>query len=149
MNYYNNFKKDLENYKYDFQYYQEKSREIDRLKKEIQKSYERLMEMMNNKIDITDLNCKLQQIIDKQSEEENFLLSILNKKQTIEKRIDSLEQPYKNILFMKYINLNTFDEIALKMNYSTKRIYQLHKKGLSIYCELYSKKEDVPEISKS
>ena len=141
--------KDLESYKYDFQYYQEKSREIEKLKKEIQKSYERLQDMKKKKIDATELNSQLQQIIDKQSKEENFLLSILSKKQDIENRISLLDQPYKNIFFMKYINLNTFDEIALKMNYSTKRIYQLHKKGLAIYCELYSKDQNVPEISKS
>ena len=141
--------KELENYKYDFQYYQEKSKEIEKLKLEIQKSYERIQDMMQNKIDTTELNIQLQQIINKQSKEEDFLLSILNKKQEIENRIASLDQPYKNIFFMKYINLNTFDEIALKMNYSTKRIYQLHKKGLRIYCELYSKQEIVPEISKS
>lgn len=141
--------KELENYKYDFQYYQEKSKEIEKLKNAINKSYDRLNDMKLNKIDTTDLNKQIQQIIDKQTSEENFLLTILEKKQQIEERISSLDQPYKNIFFMKYINLNTFDEIALKMNYSTKRIYQLHKKGLAIYCELYSKKEDVPEISKS
>lgn len=141
--------KELENYKYDFQYYQEKSKEIEKLKNAIKKSYDRLNDMKLNKIDTTNLNKQIQQIIDKQTREENFLLTILEKKQQIEERISSLDQPYKNIFFMKYINLNTFDEIALKMNYSTKRIYQLHKKGLSIYCELYSKKEDVPEISKS
>ena len=139
--------KELESYKYDFQYYQEKSNEIEKLKNEIKKSYERLNEMMQNKIENSELECQLQKIIDKQSKEEDFLLSILNKKQEIEKRISLLDQPYKNIFFMKYINLNTFDEIALKMNYSTKRIYQLHKIGLSIYCNLFSEKESVPEIS--
>lgn len=141
--------KELENYKYDFQYYLEKSKEIDKLKNEIQKSYERLQDMMAKKLDTGDLTKQLQLIIDKQSKEEDFLLSILSKKQEIERRISSLDQPYKNIFFMKYINLNTFDEIALKMNYSTKRIYQLHKKGLNIYCERYLNEQNVPEISKS
>jgi len=139
---------ELENYKYEFQYFQEKSKEIERLKKEIQKSYNRLNELKENKIDTTELNNQIQIIADKQSKEENALLSILSKKQEIEKRLERLPQPYKNIFFLKYISLNTIDEIALKMNYSSKRIYQLHKKGVGIYCAMYEF-ESIPQISKS
>ena len=106
------------------------------------------MEMKANKIDTSDLNIQIQKILDKQTSEEEFLLAIITKKQEIENRISRLEQPYRNIFFLKYINMNTYDEIAFKMNYSSKRIYQLHKKGLEIYCSLYNS-ESVPEISKS
>ena len=140
--------KELEDYKYEFQYFQEKSKEIERLKKEIQKSYNRLNELKESKIDTSELNKQIQIIADKQSKEENALLTILSKKQEIEKRLENLPQPYKNILFLKYISLNTIDEIALKMNYSSKRIYQLHKKGISIYCAMYNS-ETIPQISKS
>ena len=131
----NSLIKELENYKYDFLYFQEKSKEIEKLKQETQKSYARLMEMKNNQMDTKNLNAHLQFILDKQTKEEETLLSILSKKQEIENRIAKLDQPYRNIFFFKYINMNTFDEIAYKMNYSSKRIYQLHKKGLEIYCE--------------
>lgn len=127
---------ELENYKYEYQYLQEKSKEIERLKNEINKACTRIDELKKYKMDTTDLSHQIQRIVDKQSNEENALLAILEKKQSIEKRLDNLPQPYKNILFLKYINLNTFDEIAFKMNYSTKRIYQLHKKGISLYCSL-------------
>ena len=140
--------RELEDYKYEYQYFQEKSKEIDRLKKEIQKSYDRLNELKANKIDTTELNIQLQKIIDKQTSEENALLNILERKQSIEKKLDNLPQPYKNIFFLKYISMNTFDQIALKMNYSTKRIYQLHKKGVILYCSM-CESESVPRISKS
>ena len=41
-------------------------------------------------------------------------------------------QPYRVIFYLKYISLLTFDQIADKLNYSTKRIYQLHNEGLDI-----------------
>lgn len=129
--------KELEDYKYEYQYFIEKSKEIEKLKQEIQKSFTRLRELKQTDFDVNDLNAQIKIILDKQSKEENALLSILAQKQKIEKNIENLPQPYKNIFFLKYISLKTFDEIALKMNYSTKRIYQLHKKGIEIYCDNY------------
>ena len=129
--------KELEDYKYEYQYFIEKSKEIEKLKQEIQKSFARLRELKQTDFDVNDLNAQIKIILDKQSKEENALLSILAQKQKIEKNIENLPQPYKNIFFLKYISLKTFDEIALKMNYSTKRIYQLHKKGIEIYCDNY------------
>lgn len=129
--------KELEDYKYEYQYFIEKSKEIEKLKQEIQKSFARLKELKQTDFDVNDLNAQIKIILDKQSKEENALLSILAQKQKIEKNIENLPQPYKNIFFLKYISLKTFDEIALKMNYSTKRIYQLHKKGIEIYCDNY------------
>ena len=38
--------------------------------------------------------------------------------------------------------MKTFDEIGEKMNYSTKRIYQLHQKALEIYCERFQQLVD-------
>lgn len=139
--------KELESYKYDVQYFLEKSKDIDKLKKEIEKSYTRLTEMQDKKIDTSELNKQLEKIIDKQTLEEESLLNILTKKQKIEKQIDSLPQPYKNVFFLRYISGNSFDEIALKMNYSTKRIYQLHKEGIKIYISLFETKISVPIIS--
>lgn len=128
---------ELESYKYDVQYFVEKSKDIEKLKSEIEKSYSRLVEMRDRKNDITDLQRRLDRIIEKQTMEEEALLNILTKKQKIEKQIDTLPQPYKNIFFLKYITGHSFDEIALKMNYSTKRIYQLHKEGIKLYVDYF------------
>lgn len=145
---YNKYLKELENYKYDYQYFLEKSKDIEKFKIEIEKSLQRLNELKNNKIETSNLNKQIQIILEKQSNEENALLKILSKKQQIEKLIDSLGQPYKNIFFLKYISGKTFDEIAYKMNYSTKRIYQLHKEGIDIYISKIES-SNVPEISKT
>ena len=62
--------------------------------------------------------------------EKELVNKILEKKYYIENIIHQLSQPYKTIMFMKYISFLSFDQIAAKMNYSTKRIYQLHSEGL-------------------
>lgn len=128
--------KELESFKYDMQFFKEKSKDIEKLKNEIEKSYARLVEMQNKNINTNELNNQIQKIIEKQTQEENLLLNFIIKKQKIEKNLEEMPQPYKNIFFLRYISDNTFDQIALKMNYSTKRIYQLHKEGLKIYLEL-------------
>lgn len=140
--------RELESYKYDYQYFVEKSKDIEKLKIQIEKSLNRLKEMKENNIEVKELNAQIQNIINRQAKEEAALDTLMLKKQTIENRINLLGQPYKNVFFLKYITGNTFDEIALKMNYSTKRIYQLHKKGMEIY-EQICYEESVPEISTS
>lgn len=57
---------------------------------------------------------------------------IIEKKKYIERLFQNLNQPYRTIMYMKYIVFLTFDQIADRMNYSTKRIYQLHSEALSI-----------------
>jgi len=132
--------RDLESYKYDYQYFIEKSNDIDKLKNEIEKSITRLDRIKENNGDIGEINHQIQLIVDKQSQEEYALLKVITKKQEIEKYIDDLSQPYKNIFFLHYIGGYSFSDIALKMNYSTKRIYQLHKEGSEEYCMKQSHK---------
>ena len=66
---------------------------------------------------------------------------IFKKKNYIEHIIQRLSQPYKTIMFMKYISFMSFDQIADKMHYSTKRIYQLHSEGLAQMTSLSEKEE--------
>ncbi len=129
--------KDLKNYKYDYQYYREKFKDVENLKQDVSLSLSRLNDMKIKKYDTTELDSKIKKLLEKQSLEEDALIKIMTKKQEIENRIENMPQPYKNILFLKYIRDNTFDEIASKMSYSNKRIYQLHKEALDIYLEQF------------
>jgi len=131
---------DLESYKFDCQYFLEKSDDIRVLKKKIENLFVQLNDMKLKKQDTCDINDQLQIIVKKQHAEEKKLLKLIGKKQRIENRIEKLSQPYRNIFFLRYVRGNSFDEIASKMNYSTKRIYQLHKEGLEIYISTNNKK---------
>ena len=105
--------KELENYKYDYEYYLEKFNNAEKLNE--------LIEEMGKRIEsIIEINCesskelknKLNNIKIEQIKEEKYLLDMIAKKRKIEERIDELDQPYKSILLYKYISLYTFDEIA-------------------------------------
>lgn len=124
---------ELESYKYDFQYLKEKSNEIEVLKNELKKIYDRLNDIDNSFLDTQELQNQSKLILNKLTEEDDYIIEILDKKKKIEQRINNLEQPYKSIFYLKYIKFFTFDEIADKMCYSTKRIYQLHKEGIIQY----------------
>ena len=107
-------KKILEEYKYDYQYLKEKSKEVEEINSLIRsgKNYE--------------------YVIVSQKYEEKELSELVEKKKYVESLLKNLGQPYRTIMYMKYITFLTFDEIAYRMNYSTKRIYQLHSEGITI-----------------
>lgn len=126
---------ELESYKYDYEYFFERFNNAKKLDEVISQLDSRIKEIyrMGFASD-SKLNKQLLNIKEEQIEEERVLLAMLSKKRKIERMIDSIGQPYRSVLLYKYISLYTFDEIALKMHYSTKRIYQLHKKGIELYC---------------
>ena len=110
----NELKTLLEDYWYDNQYLKEKAKEV---------------ESMNNLIRSgkgSDF------IVSTKQYEESEMSKIIEKKKYIEGLFQNLNQPYRTIMYMKYITFLTFDQIADRMNYSTKRIYQLHSEAFSI-----------------
>lgn len=129
--------KELESFMFDFQYYTEKSTEIETIKGQTKMSLFRLKELKDNNLPTELLDASITKIMQRQANEENMLLTILNKKQKIEQCIQQVEQPQQTILYLKYVRFYTFDQIAGKMNYSTKRIYQLHSSAIEKYCDIY------------
>lgn len=125
--------KELEDYKYDYQYLEEKLKEVDNLKDRIDKVYDRLKLLKGHSITVNDLDTELQSILKKQAVEEESLVKLIMKKKEIEDKINLLQQPYKTIFYLKYIRMHSIYEIASKMCYSSKRIYQLHSEGVALY----------------
>lgn len=123
-------KKRLEDYWYDNQYYIEKSKEVEKFKLEIAKIIDPNMTLGNKSAFSEQLNDQYTQFIQKQLEETNKLLIMLENKEKVEGYIQLLPQPHRTLFYLKYITCLTFDQVAAKMNYSTKRIYQLHNEGL-------------------
>ena len=99
----------LESYKFDSQYIKAKTKEIE--------SFNCIAKSTSRLDSIKEI-------------EEKTLSKLLDKKVFIEDLIQKLKQPYKTLFYMKYISFLTFDQIADRLNYSTKRIYQLHKEGM-------------------
>ena len=139
---------ELENYKYDYQYLQERIKSMEVLRKELLTLKAEINDMRIKKNDTYYLELKLNTINDRLKKEEEYLTLIIEKKNLIENRIELMPQPAKTILYFKYIKDYSFDIVAEKMSYSSKRIYQLHKEALNLYCKKYANKTLV-EISKN
>lgn len=114
----------LESFKYDFQYYQEKAKEINFVETQIRTA--------NN----SDF------LLETKKYEESQIAKFINKKKDIEMLLQKTSQPYQTLLYLKYISFLTFDQIADRMNYSTKRIYQLHSEALNTLLIIINKTKD-------
>ena len=110
----------LEGYWYDCQYLDEKIKELEKIN--IQYNQVNTLYEENHS---SNIDCKflIQNVI-------SLIKPIENKKLYIERSIQKLPQPYKNVIYFKYIRNYDNNQIADKLNYSINRIYQLHKEGL-------------------
>lgn len=104
----------LESYWYDDQYLREKAKEIEETEN-LLKAYKNLNFIQENR------NHDVEQ-----------MTKIMEKKKYIENILEKLNQPHKTIMYMKYITFLSFDTIAERMNYSIKRIYQLHSEAMNL-----------------
>lgn len=125
----------LESYKYELQFYGEKTKDLEKIRHEMDKCQIVICDKQAKHTDSSIEEIRYDNLKRKYNEELSKLNTIESKKNFIESEIEKLPQPYKNILFLRYIKSHSFDEIAAKMSYSSKRIYQLHKEALKLYCE--------------
>lgn len=114
----------FEEYWFDNQYLKEKLKEVETV----------------NKLLLTERDSEL--LINTKKYEEAEMSKIIEKKKYIESLIQELSQPFRTIMYMKYITFLTFDQIADRMNYSTKRIYQLHTEALNKLLNVINNEKD-------
>lgn len=134
-------KEELESYWFDYQYILEKSKENDAINNIVKQTCCRLEEI-NSQNKSASVQQSMAEVVDKQLREEEMFIKVMNKKQSIEDAINKLMQPYKTVLYLKYIRFLTFDQIADRMKYSTKRIYQLHNEALKTFDQIYRGKPE-------
>jgi len=120
----------LEEYWFDNQYLKEKSDELERMRNQTYVILDRYNELHDKHMDTRGLETQLSAIINAHVDEEQRLINLLKKKRFIEDLIQTLPQPYKTLFYFKYIVFLNFDEVSKKMNFSSKRLYQLHNEGL-------------------
>ena len=63
---------------------------------------------------------------------ENKFISYAAYSELIDKRIDRLYATLRTILILRYLNFQTWEMIACKMNYSYKQVCRLHGKALNL-----------------
>lgn len=67
----------------------------------------------------------------------NEYIKLDNELKLIETIITNLSQPYKSILYNKFIKEDSYQNIAIKLNYSIQRIYQLLNESFKKFEEAY------------
>jgi len=125
--------KELEEYRFDMQYYRERKRELEILKSKVIDYKSRIEDYRLKGKDFSLTRFQLEQLQEEIGEKKRALFSVLAKCERVEANIKKLDQPYKNVLLFKYVMGHSVDDIAEKMNYSSKRIYQLHRQGIQEY----------------
>ena len=61
---------------------------------------------------------------------------LLIKKFNIDDKIDSLEQPYRNVLFYRYTRGKSWQDVAKELGYTLDYIYDLHGEALYFYSKI-------------
>lgn len=127
-----NTKNTLESYLANKKYYEELIIDIKEMK-------EKQSKLINRYGNLEEINSR----IIKFSNLKNEALKVL---ENVENTINSLNQPSKNILYQRYIKGVEHYKIAMRLNYSTIRIYQLLNKAIKEFAVAYSNLEQTPKI---
>lgn len=131
-------KQELNEYKEDVEYIQEKLNDTEEVKTMIEKVTTILSLTKTNSSNespdkfadaIDKLNELKEECIDK-------MQNLLIKKFYIDDKIEKVEQPYRNILFHRYARRKEWGEVARDLGYTRQYVCELH--GEALY--LYSKK---------
>ena len=122
-------KKILEGFSLNKKFYEELTKDLSELNKKIE----------TPNIDINTYNSIKYEIetLDKECHR------VKNEIDFIEDVINSLEQPSKNILYYKFVKKLPHLDIAIRMNYSIQRIYQLYNLALNEFLVKYDEHKHI------
>ena len=127
-------KKELNSYQYDIKLLKEKEEELEELITKAEKITTELSDMPKGTPQIQDKIAEYTaKIIELKNQKIDQIIEMYKQKEMIEKKIDLLEQPYKDILYYKYIKGYTLTQIANEINYDSDYIKSLHGTALLKY----------------
>lgn len=130
-------KYELGSYLYDKQLLKEKEQELEELITLATKITPELSDMPKGSRKIEDRMAEFaSKIVDLKNEKCNQIIKMYKTKKLIEDKIDQLEQPYKNILYYKYIKGYNLTEVANEVKKEYKWTCVLHGQALEKYKNL-------------
>lgn len=131
-------KEELLEYREDIKYVMDKMDDAEEVKSNVEKvtavlSFTKTNSSSESNDRFADAISKLEELkIDCSEKMQKLLL----KKFAIDDKIESLEQPYKNILFYRYTRGMSWEDVANKLGYTIKWVYELHGDALYMYSKL-------------
>lgn len=127
-------KKELGAYLQDKKLLKEKENDLEELITRAEKITTELSDMPKGTPEIQDRMGELAtQIVDMKNEKYGQLIKMYKTKKKIEDKIDLLEQPYRNILYFKYIKGLSLTEVAYKISYDYDYTKRMHGTALIKY----------------
>ena len=136
-------KRELGAYLQDKRLLKEKEDDLEELITRAEKITTELNDMPKGTPEIQDRMGELAtQIVDMKNEKYGQLIKMYKTKKQIEDKIDLLEQPYRNILYFKYIKGRNLTEVAYKINYDYDYTKKMHGIALLIYKKESEKNEE-------
>ncbi len=131
-------KKELREYRDNIGFIREQQEDIEETRELLEKTTTRLSPTKTNSSSMsTDkFSDGLDRIARIEKDKNEKLAELLTKKFVIDEKIKQLEYPYRDILFMRYARGKSWRTIANELNYTERRVLQLHGKALQKYAEL-------------
>ena len=84
------------------------------------------------------LGSTVAKIVDLEKETDRLVDSFIDKRSHVISQIDRLDNiNYYNILSMRYVTRNTFEEIAKKTNWSIRKVFSIHGEALKEFERIY------------
>lgn len=71
-------------------------------------------------------------LVDAQEKAQSEITRLAGLEDEILYTLSRIQEPYRTLLFERYINGNTFEQIAVRMHYSWRQIIRLHGQALCI-----------------
>lgn len=133
---------ELKNYIYDKKWIEGRLEDIKERKELINNITSTLSDMPKGSKKVYDIEAEnLVKILDLTKEFETYLKELKNKQIVIEGKIDKLEQPYKNILYFRYIKGYNLTEVSNEIEEEYDYTRKLHGIALLKYKKLGEKDE--------
>lgn len=135
-------KTELKDYIYNKRWIEERLEDIKERRSLLDKITATISDMPKGSPKVTDTNIEnLVQILDLTNDLEVYLKQLKEKQIIIENKIDKIGQPYKNILYFRYIKGYNLTEVSAEIDEEYDYTRKLHGTALIKYAEIGVKNE--------
>lgn len=135
-------KQELKDYIYNKRWIEERLLDIEERRTLLDKITNTLSDMPRGSKEIYDKQAEaLTEILDLTNELETYVRKLKEKQIIIETKIDKIEQPYKNILYFRYIKGYNLTEVSNEIEEEYDYTRKLHGTALLKYTKLGEKNE--------
>ena len=132
-------KEELNQYKYAREKVEETLSEYQKYKDRAEKMTSIISDMPRGTSNYDKVSDNVIKMADLSAEYERRWIEAENRKLEIEKKIDSVDEPYRTILHMKYVEEKTLEEISCKMKCNYTYACEQHGRALKKYEEILKK----------